>query len=151
MEQIINGSDLMLFVNGKAIANATSHTLSITYDTIESSTKSKDHKGGAWKIYKISDKSWTASSENLYSRGGNGKSIEDILALEGQEVTLVFADVTEADLEVPEEGWTPKTGMGLTGKAVITSIEYQASDGENSTFSVSFQGTGELKRVQTEE
>ena len=35
----IKGGDLMLFVNGKSIAFATSHTLSISTDTVDTSNK----------------------------------------------------------------------------------------------------------------
>ena len=42
---VIKGGDLMLFVNGKSIGFATSHTLSISAETKE--TTSKD-SGGKW-------------------------------------------------------------------------------------------------------
>ena len=43
--QVINGGDLMLFIDGKSIAFATSHKLSINVETVE--TTSKD-SGGKW-------------------------------------------------------------------------------------------------------
>ena len=42
----IKGGDMMLFVNGKSIAYATSHTLSISGDTQD--TSNKDEGGGDW-------------------------------------------------------------------------------------------------------
>ena len=42
---VIKGGDLMLFVGGKSIAYATSHTLSISADTKENSSKDS---GGKW-------------------------------------------------------------------------------------------------------
>lgn len=38
-ENIINGSDLMLFVDGKSVAYATSHSLDITNETADTSNK----------------------------------------------------------------------------------------------------------------
>lgn len=145
---IYNGSDLMLFVGGKSIACATSHSLSVSIDTTESSTKCKDYKSGAWKTFKSTDMSWTVSTENLYaSTGGEGKSFDDLMALKGTEVTIVFAPSSESDNTVITGGWTPKANTGYTGNAILTSLEVSAQDGENATFSASFQGTGELKAV----
>lgn len=42
---VIKGGDLMLFVGGKSIAYATSHTLSISAGTKETSSKDS---GGKW-------------------------------------------------------------------------------------------------------
>lgn len=42
----IKGSDLMLFVAGKSVAYATSHTLSVSADTTD--TSNKDEGGGGW-------------------------------------------------------------------------------------------------------
>ena len=144
---VVKGSKLMLFLGGTAIACATSHTLSISIDTTESSTKSKDNHAGAWKTYEASDMSWTVSSENLYSTGGVGKSFEDLYTLKGQAVDIIFTTATETDLDVPEGGWTPKANTGYKGKAIITSLELSAPDGENATFSVNLQGTGALDPV----
>ena len=44
MAQVINGSDLMLFIGGESIALATSHKLTVTAETVE--TTSKDSTGG---------------------------------------------------------------------------------------------------------
>ena len=44
----IKGGDMMLFVNGKSIAYATSHTLSISGDTQD--TSNKDAGGGDWSV-----------------------------------------------------------------------------------------------------
>jgi TP901-1 family phage major tail protein len=64
---IINGGDLMLFIDGKSIAFATNHTLSINAETVE--TTSKDH-GGKWVSKATRKISWTMNTENLYSIDG---------------------------------------------------------------------------------
>jgi len=59
---VIKGGDMMLFVGGKSIAYATSHTLSINADTKETSSKDA---GGKWQTSEVGVLSWSASSENL--------------------------------------------------------------------------------------
>ena len=44
--EIINGSDLMVFVDNKSIALATSHSLSISAETVDTSNKGVG--GGDW-------------------------------------------------------------------------------------------------------
>ena len=46
--QVINGGDLMLFIDGKSIAFATSHKLSINVETVE--TTSKDSGGHKYQL-----------------------------------------------------------------------------------------------------
>ena len=139
---IIKGGDMMLFVNGKSIGYATSHTLSLNADTKETSTKDS---GGKWQTSEVGILSWSASSENLCSNDQEGVGYEDLveLYLTRATITGVFAlegnstDLEDGKLdEVPDNGWTPKHSNGYTGKMIITSIELNASNGENATFSV---------------
>ena len=54
----IKGGDMMLFLNSKSIAYATSHTLTISGDTQD--TSNKDEGGGDWASSEIGKLSWTA-------------------------------------------------------------------------------------------
>lgn len=61
-------------------------------------------------------------------------------------ITLKFGIVSDPNAnEMPEAGWTLAAGA-YTGKAVITSLEANAPDGDKATFSVSFEGTGPLTK-----
>ena len=60
---IVKGDEIMLFKDGKSLAYATSHTLSITGNTIDIS--SKDH--GFWGASEIGNITWEITSENLYT------------------------------------------------------------------------------------
>ena len=75
----IKGGDMMLFLTGKSIAYATSHTLEITAETAD--TSNKDEGGGDWASQEVSILSWTASSENLYSEEGQGDNFDDLFDL----------------------------------------------------------------------
>ena len=122
------GKDLMLFIDGKAIALATSCKLGLSAETID--TQSKD--SGIWTEKDIKKLSWNASSENVFSAH--------------KPVVLKFGVVGNPDVnEMPAAGWTLAEGA-YTGSAVITSLEANAPDGDKATLSISFEGTGPLAK-----
>ena len=145
-EQIIEGSDLMLFIGGKSIAFATSHSLSINAETVE--TTSKD-TGGMWVSKAIRKISWTMNTENLYSVEGAGENYDTLFdaMVNKTFLTAVFATKSSEANEVPTGGWAATAGQGYTGQVVVTSLELNAPNGDNATFTASFEGVGELKKV----
>lgn len=95
--------------------------------------------------------SWSVSSESLvsvstYAKGKNFKSLMD-LYLAGEPVEIVFDGIAESG--VPDTGYEPDgTGdgfQGYQGKALITSLTLNAPLDDNASYTVEFQGDGELK------
>lgn len=136
----------MLFLAGKSIAFATSHTLEISAET--SDTSNKDEGGGDWASSEISKLSWSASSENLFTTNGNGASYDTLFdyMVKKTPIDAVFGLKSEATTDVPTEGWTAATTGVYTGKVVITSLSLNAPNGEYATYSAQFTGVGELKK-----
>lgn len=141
----------MVFVKDKSIAFATNHTLSINMDTKETSSKDS---GGKWQTSEAGILSWSASSENLMTATGAGHTYDEMvdLMLARKPVKLTMApEGDSANFEegklskVDATGWTPSAG-GRTGMALITSIEQNAPNGENATFTVQFTGVGALEK-----
>ena len=127
------GKDLMLFIDGKAIALATSCKLGLSAETIDTQSK---------KL------SWNASSENVFSADADANSYDKLFALflAHKPVVLKFGVVGNPDVnEMPAAGWTLAEGA-YTGSAVITSLEANAPDGDKATLSISFEGTGPLAK-----
>ena len=153
----INGSDLMVFIGGKSIAFATNHKLTISAEMLDNA--SKDHASGLWKGTTLKSLSWNMSSENLFAYDGEGKTAVDLLDVMtlGQAVDVVFtinkkgtAVENTIGLSVTEGGWIPTDTAGdiqLTGKAFVQNIDINAPNGDNATFSVQLEGTGELQKV----
>lgn len=138
------GKDMMLFVEAKALALATSCKLGLSAETID--TQSKD--SGIWTEKDIKKLSWNASSENVFSADADANSYDKLFALfiAHKPVTLKFGIVGNPDVnEMPAAGWTLANGA-YTGKAVITSLEANAPDGDKATFSISFEGTGAITK-----
>ena len=144
----IKGGDMMLFIGGKSIAFATSHTLSLGADT--SDTSNKDEGGGGWASSEVTKRNWSANSENLVSADGAGNNFDDLFDIyaSGQAVDAVFAVKKETATDVPSGGWTNNTtAPAYKGKVIITSLELNAPNGENATFTAEFTGVGALEKV----
>ena len=131
MADIILGSDLMLFKGNNVIACATSCKLTLNANVLETSSKDS----GKWATKQASKLSWTCSSDNLFT-------IEDYTALMDaciarEEVEIQFSTATNAKAN----------SNGYKGSVIITSVDANASDGDNATYTVSMEGTGELNKV----
>ena len=162
-QQIIKGDDLMLFngTTGKSYAFATAHTLTITADTAD--TSSKDH--GVWTGNEVAKISWEITSENLYTSEGFDSLFNDMINRKPIDVAFGLKQQGAADKTVADgdyTNWTPEyktdatgkptapetdttTSKMYIGKVYITSLTANANTGENATYSVTLTGTGSIK------
>lgn len=150
MNQIIKGDNLMLFnAEGRSIALATSHTLSISADTADINTK--DH--GIWGSTEVNKINWEISTENLYSV----ESFDNLFTtmMSRTPVDIYFGLKSETGNGTVDEDGTPittgstdktwtKANGSYKGKAYITSLTANAASGDNATFSATFTGVGAL-------
>ena len=125
MAEVINGGDLMLFVDEQSIAFATSHKLTINRETVE--TTSKD-SGGKWITKAARKISWSMSTENLYSNNGEGLKFDDLFdkLLKGDKINVVFgleANYANKVDKAPTDGWVAPTSGMIKGEVLITSLE----------------------------
>lgn len=142
---VVAGKDLMIFVDGKATALATSHRLSITADTSEAASKDD----GAWGSSTVTKMRWEGSTEALVSMDESAESFDKMFdaMMERKPVTIVSGRPDNAtDDGVPEEGWIAPTTNYYQGDALITSLERNDPNGDNSTMTVTFTGVGKLER-----
>ena len=139
----------MLFMGGDALAYAKNHTLTITGNTIDIS--SKDH--GYWGASEIGNLTWEVQTENLYTED-NYDDLYDAMVAK-TPVDIVFAQANnynENGLKAvggSVDSWTASTTSGRKGKAVITSLTINANTGENATYSATFTGSGPLTKVSS--
>lgn len=155
---IVKGQELMLFQDGKSIAFATSHTLSITGNTTDIS--SKDH--GFFTASALTSITWEISAENLYTDAAFDKYFNAMVNTRNT-VEVVFGHYTDdkswatsgivSDGDTTgQESWTAPTGdspsvVYYKGNAYITSLSANAANGDNATFSVTLSGVGKLEQV----
>lgn len=142
-DTIIKGNDLMLFDNaGKSLAYATAHTFSLSGDTADIS--SKDH--GIWGASEITKINWEITSENLYTENEFDNLFNIMLTREPIEVEFGLKTETGTGTVVDGDypNWTPSTGHTYKGKVYITSLNANANNGENATFSCTLTGAGKI-------
>lgn len=144
---ILKGDELMLFYNGKAFAWATSHTLTITGNTLDIATK--DH--GFWGASEVGKLTWEITTENLYS-DDDYNTLFDLMQAHAP-ITVAFAKVsnynsnglTSVGGTVSE--WEADNTEYRSGLAVISSLTVNANTGENATYSATFTGAGPLVKA----
>lgn len=146
--KVVAGKDLMIFVDGEPTALATSHSISITAETSEAASKDD----GAWGAATVTKFSWEGSTEALVSMDENANSFDAMYdaMMTREPVDIVSGRPSNAtDDGVPEEGWTAPTTNLYKGKALITSLQRNDPNGDNSTMTVTFTGVGKLERVNS--
>lgn len=141
MADIILGTELMLFKGGKALAAATNCKLTLNANTLETSSKDS----GKWTSNQAAKLSWTCSSDNLFTIEDYADLMDACIARE--EVEIQFSTVKDFDTkDGVGDGWEAENN-GYKGKAIITSVDMNAPDGDNATYSISLTGSGALNKV----
>lgn len=147
----VNGKDLMIFIDGKAIALATSCSLSLSADTMDAGNKDD----GCWQANDAGDLSWEASTDALLSFDEDRTTdavYEDLFDafVARKLVTVTFGIPGNAVGDcsgVPEAGWQEPTAPYYEGSAMITSLEATGEKGSASTMSVTLTGNGPVSKV----
>lgn len=141
------GSDLMVFMDGKSIANAQSHTLNTSVNMEETSTK--DVGDGGWGASEPGKGSFTMSTDNLIgtaaeSKGATLQNVMDAY-LQKKKVHTIFA--LKAEENIGTDGWTPDMDGWYEGDAYISSLTITAQDGQKATYTAEFTGVGALTKT----
>lgn len=140
---MIQGRDLMLFLDGKSTAFALDCVLNVSVEPIEKTSKTN----GRFKSFKAGMIAWDVSSSNIVADTDKGVTFYTLLRamLDKKTFDVTFAIKAETDDTVPTGGWTPDSSTTMiTGKAFITSLSETAQTDDNVTFTMTLQGTDEL-------
>lgn len=141
---VIEGQDLVLYIDVAGtptpVAHSTSHTLEPSGETRDRVSKDT----GKWKTKVMGLLDWTAGCEALACY--DGYTYKDIFALfvARAPVTIQIAGRDAVDAN---DNWTAEQ-VGDTyfeGDALIANLPLNMPNNEDATFSISFEGTGELK------
>ena len=130
--QVLNGSDILLYVEGHIIGCATTHTIELTNTVREVSCKGS----GDFASAEYGRFAWTASTDALLNLG-MGANYVSYTELNQLMVTKTTVKVKSLYVEGSDV-------FHVEGEAIITSISLSAPDAENASYSVSLQGRGEL-------
>ena len=124
---MIQGRNLLVVVDGTAVAGCKSCDVDAETDMLEKSSPST----GVWREYEPGRKGWSVSTSMLVS------SVHDTIVQNGQKVWLTCVVRTDAGLMTEDR---------LSGWAFIRQAKVTGSCQNLSKGSFVFQGSGELKR-----
>lgn len=136
---VIKGQNLRLKVDGKVLAMAQSCSVQKTANIEEIS--SKDSTGGAAENG-CTGTSWNASANGVVAIDSADTAAQqgfDLLDLVGTTVDIEFVE-TEGEKNRAEKSG----GVKKTGKAIVADCSLEFPNRQNSTYSISLTGTGEL-------
>lgn len=156
-----DGGNIMLFyydgTSYTSIAHGTSHQLSISTQTEDINTKD----AGKFGVTETSRIQWNITADHMYTRDGwdtfysymMADTTEDATA---NQLTVVFGEKDGTtpgtpDVNINKDGnWTPMStdsySYVYSGKALISSLNLNAQNGQKATISVELQGQGPLRR-----
>ena len=148
-KKILKGDQIQLWdYNNGTLAYATSHTLTLTGNTTDIS--SKDH--GWWTATSVGSLTWEITAECLYTYSDFDLLFNKMIS--NEKIHLVWGEVDNYD----PNGLTTTGGNVqkwisspnfYSGYAMITSINANANTGENATYSVTFTGAGAFIKHET--
>lgn len=132
-----NGSDMLLYVGGKAVGHCTTHTTTINSETKDRAVKPVATKGisaGLWKNKGVTGLSVSISAEGLVFYQETESGYKSCLALiaAGQSVEVKCMERGSSDQPY------------LTGKFVVASLERTDAAQDDSTYSISLENDGEV-------
>ena len=145
MEGYVNGSDLLLFVGGKAVGHCTSHTLTFHSETKDRNVKpvaSLGAQAGLWKGKGVTGLSISISAEGLrfYNETENG--FDEIAAKWGVGQSVKVKAYQRGENGVVETG-NGASEPYVEGNFIIASIEETSPAQDDATYSVTLENDGE--------
>jgi predicted secreted protein len=157
------GNDFILLVESEdgggyqQIAHATSHSIDVTRASRTVASKST----GDWTFSEYGKASWSGSAEALYSADSgvyNHTYLQD-LQIARKKIKIISVGLSDSPIgdttSVPDNALDPSDGAPgafeagsdyYVGDAVLTSVSISASEGDNVTFSISFEGASILEK-----
>lgn len=131
-----NGSDMLLYVAGKAIGHCTNHTTTINSETKDRAVKpvaTASLSAGLWKDKSVVGLNVSISAEGLvfYQETETGYKSALALISKGQSVEV---KCMERDSTTPY----------LTGRFVISSLERSDAAQDDATYSITLDNDGEV-------
>lgn len=139
LDSIIYGGDLTFFLDSKPVAFSTDAKLSVKMGTREISNKDTPD----WVARRKTRLDWTGSgtaylSDVLSASGTNTFDMLYDAMIDGDAIDVVWAVATGSPF-----AQTPHaTQKKYTGKAIITSLDPSAPDGDTASFTYSLEGDG---------
>ena len=131
-----NGSDMLVYVGGKAVGHCTTHTTTMNSETKDRAVKpvaTKSISAGLWKSKGVTGLSISISSEGLVFYGESETGYKALVAAWKAGKSVEVKCMERENSEKPY----------IKGKFVITSLDRTDPANDDSTYSVSLENDGE--------
>ena len=142
-KSILDGTDLILSVGGKALGFSTGCKVSTTTETGERVTK--EASSGKWKEKYVKSFSESISADGCMLTDGDTDTptydqLKD-MQLAGEPIDASYG-LREGDT------CTGKTTGGYKGKYIITSLELDGQAGDDAKYSVQLENCGKIEKLE---
>lgn len=149
-EQLVHGDDLLLYLTSdkKVLAYATSCSLEISSDSIDTSSKFSCK----WQSNMGGKAGYTISADALYATGTeDGISFDTLVEymVAGNQIDWYMGEETVYTGSCEDNPHALDTSTGATyynGKAVVTSVSLNAGNNEIASCSITLTGAGEIQK-----
>lgn len=121
----LNGNNILIYLNGTAIAGTTSNEMQSSIDTIEIGAPLSS---GTWKQFLTKQKTWTVNTNFLVLQDSGVRNLLNV----GTTYTLKFRGRSSYD------------STGVSGSAILKSCKITAIKGNLVKGSFQFQGNNAL-------
>lgn len=131
-----NGSDMLVYVGGKAIGHCTTHTTTMNSETKDRAVKplsTKSISAGLWKNKGVTGLSISISAEGLVFYGESETGYKALVAAWKAGKSIEVKCMERENSEKPY----------IKGKFVITSLDRTDPANDDSTYSLSLENDGE--------
>lgn len=141
-KSVLDGTDLILSVGGKALGFSTGCKVSTSVETGERITK--EASSGKWKEKYVKSFSESISADGCVLTDGDAETptydqLKELM-LKGDPVDAAYS-LRDGDKR------TGKTTGGYAGNYIITSLDLDGQAGDDSKYSVQLENSGEVKKV----
>lgn len=140
----VQGSDLLLFIDGKAVGHCTSHETTFSTETTDVAVKPlasepKSDKSGLWKTQIVTTLAVSVSADGLafYSETEEGYTACMTAWAAGTAVQV-------ACYERGKNGESASDKPYLQGSFIIKSLQMTAPAGDRATYSIQLDNDGEV-------
>lgn len=141
-KSVLDGTDLILSVDGKALGFSTGCKVSTSVETGERITK--EAVSGKWKEKYVKSFSESISAEGCVLTDGDADTPTydqlKALMIAGQPVSVSYS-LRDGDKR------TGKTTGGYSGEYIITSLDLDGQAGDDAKYSVSLENSGAVTPV----
>lgn len=142
MSKVIDGTDLLVNLGGKALAYANNCKISTSAETTERLTK--ELATGKWAEKSVKKLSETVTSDGLIIDDSN----EDMPGYDELRQAMLACEPVEVSYNLRGTGRNPRTDGGYKGKYIITSLEANGQAGEDASCSVTFESCGPVQTLE---